>query len=144
MDTIIFIVPFFWSVKYEYSFHGSLLINLDNRWQCSQIYGNLSWSDSSRLFFMLIYTWTCIGPYPCKQLKPVAIALGIYILSQVLVYNLWDCHLQLGLFRLPPKAPNLLYHVRFEIGTFWLAFSCFCAYGVRYVAGKIWKNRRKR
>ena len=42
------------------------------------------------------------------------------------------------------RAPNLLYHVRFEIGTFWLAFSCFCAYGVRYAWEKYEKNQKKK
>ena len=143
---IIFIVPFFWSVKCLITvFMGSLLINLDNRWQCSQnirqfIVGQIVHA----YFFMLIYTWIYIGPYPCKQLKPVAIALGIYILSQFSYAIYGTVIFNLGFSDCRQKAPNLLYHVRFEIGTFWLAFSCFCAYGVRYAWEKYEKNQKKK
>ena len=106
---IIFIVPFFWSVKCLITvFMGSLLINLDNRWQCSQnirqfIVGQIVHA----YFFMLIYTWIYIGPYPCKQLKPVAIAFGIYIVSQFSYAIYGTVIFNFGLFGLPPKSAKL-------------------------------------
>ena len=93
---------------------------------------------------MLIYAWIYIGPYPCKQLRPVAIAFGIYILSQFSYAMYGTVIFNIGFDDCRTKAPNLLYHVRFEIGTFWLAFSCFCAYGLRYALEKYEKRQKQK
>ncbi len=143
---IIFVVPFFWSVKCLITvFVGSLLTNLESQWACSQpIRQFISGQIIHSYFFMLIYAWIYIGPYPCKQLRPVAIAFGIYILSQFSYAMYGTVIFNLGFDDCRTKAPNLLYHVRFEIGTFWLAFSCFCAYGLRYAWEKYEKRQQQK
>lgn len=85
-----------------------------------------------------------IGPYACKKLRPVAIAFGIYIVSQFSYAMYGTVIFNLGFNDCRKRAPNLLYHVRFEIGTFWLAFSCFCAYGLRYAWEKNEKTQKQK
>ena len=141
---IIYIVPFFWSVKCLITiFVGSLIFNLQKTgWACSQnLRGFISVQIVFSYWFMFIYTWLYIGPYPCKRLLPVAIALGLYTLGQFVAGIYGTVIFNLGFQDCRQRAPTMLYHTRFEVGTFWLAFACFCTYGIRYAWEKYEKKK---
>ena len=142
---IIYIVPFFWSVKCLITiFVGSLIFNLQKTgWACSQnLRGFISVQIVFAYWFMFIYTWLYIGPYPCKRLLPVAIALGLYTLGQFVAGIYGTVIFNLGFQDCRQRAPTMLYHTRFEVGTFWLAFACFCTYGIRYAWEKYEKKKK--
>ena len=131
---VIFVLPFFWSVKCLITiFVGSLITNLETKWQCTQnfrsfITGQIVFS----YWFMLIFTWLYIGPYPAKRLKPVFIAYGLYAFAQFCYAIYGTVIFNIGFSSCRENAFAMWAHTRFEIGTFWLSFSCLCAYLLRY------------
>ena len=73
---------------------------------------------------------------------PVAIALGLYTLGQFVAGIYGTVIFNLGFQDCRQRAPTMLYHTRFEVGTFWLAFACFCTYGIRYAWEKYEKKKK--
>ena len=143
---ILFIVPFGWAIKCVITIvMGSLITNLDTQWRCTQPFRQfISGQIVFAYWFMLMYTWMYIGPYPIKRLKHAAIALILYSVAQFGYAIYGTVIFNIGFTACRDSAPNMWAHTRFEIGTYWLAFSCLSAYLLRHYYEKHEKKSKER